>query len=331
MARPLRLEFPGALYHVMSRGNEKSPIFRDDVDRRTFLAVLAKVIRAERWLLHSFCLLGNHYHLLLETPLGKLSHGMHALNGQYSQRFNHRHERSGHLFEGRFKAFLVEKQSHLLELHRYIVLNPVRAGLAARPEDWTWSSYRATCGRVRTPPWLEVKWTLGQFGQFARDREAAVDSYVRFVLSAVDETDFPRINRQLYLGSPAFIADMGRRLAPRVLDGEIPLVQQTPCPPTLNDICILVAAEWSMPVEAISRRRVSEPKVAAIYLAARLTGLKKRDIGAAFGVKRGRVSNVISEVERGRHVFLRDRIRSLERILKTPTAGPSQTTLSPEV
>jgi REP element-mobilizing transposase RayT len=130
------VEFPEAVYHVMSRGNEKSVIFRDDRDRRTFLAILASVIRKERWLLHSFCLLGNHYHLLVETPLGKLSHGMHGLNGHYTQQFNRRHERAGHLFEGRFKAIVVEKESHLLELHRYIVLNPVRAGLAATPEDW---------------------------------------------------------------------------------------------------------------------------------------------------------------------------------------------------
>lgn len=324
MARPLRLEFPGALYHVMSRGNEKTPIFRDDVDRRTFLAILGAVIRSERWLLHSFCLLGNHYHLLLETPLGKLSHGMHALNGRYSQRFNRRHQRSGHLFEGRFKALLVEKQSHLLELHRYIVLNPVRAGLAVRPEEWIWSSYRATCGRANAPPWLEVHWTLTQF---ARDRETAVNAYVRFVMSAVEKAGPPPVSRQLYIGGATFVSAMARRIGPRILDDEIPLVQQRPSPPTLDDVCSTVSTEWGIPVEALSRPRTSEPKVAAIYLATKLTGLAKREIGAAFGVKRGRVSNVIFDVERGRYVFLRNRLRSLEDILKTETIRRSETTL----
>lgn len=327
MARPLRLEFPGALYHVMSRGNEKSIIYRDDEDRRTFLAILAAVIRKERWLLHSFCLLGNHYHLLLETPLGKLSHGMHALNAFYSQRFNRRHQRSGHLFEGRFKALLVEKQSHLLELHRYVVLNPVRAGLAARPEDWTWSSYRATCGRARVPPWLEVKWTLAQFG---RTHEAAVESYVRFVLSAV-ETALPVVKRQIYVGSPEFVADMGRRLGHRTLDSEIPLVQQRPSPPTLDEIRSLVSSEWNVPVKALSRPRTSEPKVAAIYLATQLTDVAKREIGEAFGVKRGRVSNVISEVERGRYRSLRGRLTSLGEVLKTSAAPLSETSARREV
>lgn len=322
MARPLRLEFPGALYHVTSRGNEKSTIFRDDRDRRTFLGILAEVIQRERWLLHSFCLLGNHYHLLLETPLGKLSRGMHSLNALYSQRFNRRHERSGHLFEGRFKALLVEKQSHLLALHRYIVLNPVRAGLAARPEEWIWSSYRATCGHVNPPPWLEVQWTLAQF---APTREAAVDSYVRFVLSTVETIDPPPVVRQLYMGGSTFVADMARRLAGRNFDSEIPIVQQSPRPPTLDEIRSAVAAEWNVPMSVLFRARTSEPKVAAIYLATRLTGLAKREIGAAFGVKRGRVSNVIFEVNRGRHLPMRERLRSLESILKTATVPPSQT------
>lgn len=178
MARPLRLEFPGALYHVISRGNERSPIFRDDWDRGFFLGILGSVVRDHGWLVHSYCLLGNHYHLLVETPQGRLSKGMHVLNGRYTQKFNRRHRRAGHVLEGRFKAILVEKEAHLLELHRYIVLNPVRAGLVSRPEDWSWSSYRATCGLRRRPGWLEVRWTLAQFGgaprrQSARTRDSS--------------------------------------------------------------------------------------------------------------------------------------------------------------
>lgn len=328
MARPLRLEFPGALYHVMSRGHEKSSIFRGDCDRRTFLAILAAVIRKERWLLHSYCLLGNHYHLLLETPLGKLSRGMHALNALYSQRFNHRHKRRGHLFEGRFKALVVEKESHLLELHRYIVLNPVRAGLVARPEEWTWSSYRATCGHGTAPPWLEVQWTLGQFG---RDPEAAVNSYVQFVLSGAEKSEDPRVTGQIYVGSAEFVADLARRVGLRSLNREIPMVQQRPVPPTLDDVRSTVSKEWNVPVRMLSRPRTSEPKVAAIYLATKLTGLPKREIGEAFGVKRGRVSNVIAEVERGRYTSLRDRLRSLGETLDSDRSRRPETAAPKEV
>ena len=152
MSRPLRVEFPGALYHVTSRGHERGAIFRDPVDRREFLSVLASVLADQGWLLHSYCLMGNHYHLLAETLRPTLSRGMHALNARYSQRFNKRHGRTGHLLEGRFKAIVVQRDAHFLELHRYIVLNPVRAGLVARVSDWPWSNYRATSGASAPPP-----------------------------------------------------------------------------------------------------------------------------------------------------------------------------------
>src|SRR6185369_14352378 len=131
MARPLRLEFEGALYHVTSRGNERSPIFRDDRDRTKFLEILGSIASVSRWAVHAYCLMGNHYHLLLETPRPNLSAGMQRINGRYTQWFNRRHRRAGHLLQGRFKAILVERDPHLLELCRYVVLNPVRAGMAA--------------------------------------------------------------------------------------------------------------------------------------------------------------------------------------------------------
>lgn len=317
------MEFPEAVYHVMSRGNEKSVIFRDDRDRRTFLAILASVIRKERWLLHSFCLLGNHYHLLVETPLGKLSHGMHGLNGHYTQQFNRRHERAGHLFEGRFKAIVVEKESHLLELHRYIVLNPVRAGLAATPEDWAWSSYRATCGRSAAPPWLEVRWTLGQFGA---DGEGARTSYMRFVARGMSKFSEPVVHAQLFVGRRSFVASMSQRLRDRVLGDEIPFVQRRPCPPTLAEISAAVAREWKVPATALARRRAGEPRIAAIYLAVRAAGSTAREIGSAFGIKRGRVSNIVRDVERGRLRRLRGRLQAVEEILKGEGGGSTEVT-----
>ena len=178
MARPLRIEFEGALYHVTARGNERKPIVRDDGDRRTWLATLAKTVSRFGWLLHAWCLMDNHHHLVVETPNANLARGMRQLNGVYAQRFNARYRRSGHLFGGRYKALLVQGNAHLLELARYVVLNPVRAGLCAHPAEWRWSSYRATAGLAPAPPFLTTSWLLGQFG---RDDTRARAGYRAFV------------------------------------------------------------------------------------------------------------------------------------------------------
>jgi REP element-mobilizing transposase RayT len=131
MARPLRLQFPGAVYHLTSRGNARQKVFLTDADRELFLNTLTRVVRRYDWVCHAYCLMANHYHLLVETPKANLSIGMRQLNGIYTQSFNRRHNRTGHLFQGRFKAILVERKSHLLELCRYIVLNPARNGETA--------------------------------------------------------------------------------------------------------------------------------------------------------------------------------------------------------
>jgi putative transposase len=131
MARPLRLEWPGMLYHVTSRGDRREPIVEDDEDRAAWVAVLGQACGRFGWRVHAWCLMTNHYHLLLETPSGQLAAGMRHLNGVESQRFNRRHGRVGRVFRGRYKAIIVERESYLLELARYVVLNPVRAGMVA--------------------------------------------------------------------------------------------------------------------------------------------------------------------------------------------------------
>ncbi|KKW44589.1 MAG: hypothetical protein UY95_C0024G0008 [Parcubacteria group bacterium GW2011_GWA2_56_7] len=156
MARPLRVEFKGGLYHVIARGNAKQKIFLDDHDRERFLYWLKDAIRVHNLVLHAYCLMGNHYHVLIETPDGNLSRAMRDVNGHYTQNFNARHERVGHLFQGRYKAFVIEKHSYILAVLRYIILNPVRARLVRHPRDWRWSSYKATAGIVKTPEWLCV-------------------------------------------------------------------------------------------------------------------------------------------------------------------------------
>ena len=165
MARSLRIEHPGAVYHVTSRGNARADIFLSDADRQTFLDVLAGTVEKYNWLCHAFCLLGNHYHTIIETLDPNLSLGMRQLNGVYTQAFNRSHQRVGHVFQGRYKAILVEKGSHLLELCRYVVLNPVRAGMVAKPEQWQWSSYKSTAYAGTVPEFLTIDWVLGQFAE----------------------------------------------------------------------------------------------------------------------------------------------------------------------
>ena len=183
MARPLRIEFAGALYHLTARGNERRNIFLGnlDDDRTAFLDSLTATCERFRWVCHAYCLMTNHYHLLVETADANLSKGMRQLNGVYSQYVNRTHGRVGHLFQGRFKGILVERDSYLLELARYVVLNPVRAGIVPTPGDWPWSSYRATVGEAPAPPFLETDWLLRAF---ADSREEAVAGYRRFVAEA---------------------------------------------------------------------------------------------------------------------------------------------------
>ena len=185
MARPLRIAFPGALYHVTSRGDRRENIFNDNDDRLLFYDVLKEVYERYNWLIHAYCLMDNHYHLLIETPDANLSSGMRQLNGVYTQRFNSKHKRVGHVFQGRYKAILVDKDSYLLELSRYIVLNPVRAKIVRTAKDWPWSSYRATVGQIAQPKWLYVDWLLSVF---SKQRAAAIRRYKQFVADGKRQT-----------------------------------------------------------------------------------------------------------------------------------------------
>ena len=203
MARPLRIEFPHAIYHVTSRGNARQSIFADDEDRCAFRALLAHVIDRFGWVCHAYCLMDNHYHLLIETPQPNLSQGMRQLNGRYTQTYNRRHERVGHLFQGRFTAILVEKDAHLLELCRYVVLNPVRAQMVTHPRLWVWSSYRATVGEAPCPSWLMVEWVLAQFGTRLRDSRVRYRTFVAEGRSSPRPWD--QLQGQIYLGSETFI------------------------------------------------------------------------------------------------------------------------------
>lgn len=220
MARPLRIEFPGALYHVTSRGNAREAIFHDDPDRHAFLDVLADVIGACRWLCHAYCLMTNHYHVLVETPSANLSRGMQRLNGVYTQRFNRRHARVGHVLQGRFKAILVERESHMLELARYIVLNPVRAGMVSDAEDYPWSSLRAALGLAPVPAWLTLVGVRTSFGSCER--------YLEFVREGVGARSPWEELTGGVLGSERFAKRASSRTRDRARDAEFPKRERLP-------------------------------------------------------------------------------------------------------
>ena len=235
MARPLRIEFPGALYHVTSRGDRREKIFEDDDDdREAFLAVLAEVVERFNWLCHAYCLMDNHYHLVIETLDGNLSKGMRQLNGMFTQASNRRHGRSGHLFQGRFKAILVDRDSYLLELSRYVVLNPVRAGAVGAVGDWPWSSYGATAGITGAPGFLTTEALLSMF---ARRKSVARERYVGFVAEGVGQpSPWRHLRQQIYLGDEAFIRHMQAQAGDDMDAIAVPKIQRRAPAASLADI-----------------------------------------------------------------------------------------------
>lgn len=278
MARPLRIEFAGALYHVTSRGNERHDIFFTDDDRGAFLATLEKVCGRFNWLCHAYCLMSNHYHILVETPEANLSKGMRQLNGVYTQYINRRHGRVGHLFQGRFKGILVQKDAYLLELARYIVLNPVRAGMVKDPDEWPWSSYRATVGLTKNVPFLHTDWLLSAFGATQR---GAVTAFARFVAEGKrGESPWKDLKNQIYLGSERFVEEMQRRIREDQPLEEIPRRQRRPVARSLA----YYATRYSSKDRAIAE-------------AYRSGAYSMREIGAYFGVGRMTVSRAVKKHE----------------------------------
>jgi putative transposase len=234
MARPLRIEYPGAVYHITSRGNEKKAVYKDDQDRANFLSALNKVNERYHWLCHAYCLMDNHYHLLIETPDGNLSIGMRQLNGVYTQTFNKRHRRTGHLFQGRYKAILIQKDSHLLEVCRYVVLNPVRARVVEEPRQWRWSSYGATAGRARPPACLTTSWVLRQFSS---KKGKAEKEYCQFVgLGIGKESIWAGVKGQAILGEDDFVESFADYLGRHKGVPEIPRSQRYAARPALDKL-----------------------------------------------------------------------------------------------
>ena len=284
MARPLRIEFADAVYHVTARGNRQEPIFVDDADRRLFLDLLDQAFERFDASALAYCLMGNHYHLVLRTRQPNLSALMRHVNGIFTQRMNRRHGKVGHLFQGRFKAILVDRDAYLLEVCRYVDLNPVRAGLVASARDWPWSSYLALTGASPAPHWLDAGLVhgmlLGRTLATPADQAQAQRLYAELVATARDAPLWAgTLRQQVYLGDPAFVERMqAHAAAARLATPEVPRPQRAePVATSLN--------EW------LSRCGSREQ---ALYRAYREGGMTMTAMARELGLSVARVSQLVS-------------------------------------
>jgi putative transposase len=283
MARPLRIEYPGAFYHVTSRGNEQKDIFKSQKDREKFLSYLESAVVRYGATIHAWCLMSNHYHLLMETPAGNLSQIMRHINGAYTTYFNLKRKRAGHLFQGRYKAILVEADEYATELSRYIHLNPVKAGIVAKPDDYQWSSYRIYIGQSEAPDWLKTDFILGYFGRKAPD---AKNKYLKFVEDLlVKEYDSPlkATVASTVLGSPEFVREISERhLGEKWAERSVPAVKELAKWPSMDEII--------MKIKAVLGEREDLSRNVSIYCCQKYSGGKLKEIGDRFGISDAAVS-----------------------------------------
>jgi REP element-mobilizing transposase RayT len=285
MSRPLRIEFPGAVYHVTSRGDMREPIYRDDADRLLQLDVLATALDRFDAQVLAYCQMGNHYHLVLNTRQGNLSRLMRHLNGVYTQGFNRRHGLVGHLFQGRFKAILVDRDAYLLALCRYVERNPVAARLVQVPDAWPWSSCQAHLGQVPTPPWLDSQGLyghlLGQAPRTLAQQRRAQALYADLVGQAQTGDDSfwtSALRGQIYLGDETFVDRMRAKAGAEVLQAKaVPRMQRSS------------AKTWAQCLELCNGDRDQ-----ALVLAYREGGLTMTALAATLGLSVTHISRLIA-------------------------------------
>lgn len=273
MARPLRIEYPGAFYHVTARGNEQKDIFKSRADREQFLTYLETTAERYGAVVHAYCLMDNHYHLFLETPAGNLAQIMRHVGGAYTIYFNAKRKRAGHLFQGRYKAILVDKDVYALELSRYIHLNPVRAGIVDQPEKYAWSSYRSYIGLACVPAWLTTDFVVGCLDS------SGAGAYRQFIgdsLCRGGDSSTQEVIASTILGSREFVEKIAKcHLAQRKTDRNVPALRQLNRP-SLDRIVAVIASEPELNEKL--RRNVG------IYFCHRYSGARLQEIGERFGL-----------------------------------------------
>lgn len=320
MTRPLRIEFPGAYYHLMNKGERGNPIFHDGTDRKIFLALLASASEMFHVRVLAFSLMDNHYHLLLQTIEANLSRVMHYLNAVYTQKYNRKYKCGGHVFQGRYKAILIDRNNYLLEASRYIHLNPVRAGLVKVPEKHLWTSHRLYLGLARPPAWVYVDEILSFFG---KDKHSSRRAFDRFVGQGVSDhvmKIYTQKRMPAILGSNAFIERMRAvYLDEYAGDYELPEAKRIGRVP-LQKIADAVASHYKLGTAELMhgrRKFKNQPRRLALYIARKHAGYPLRAIGAFFhiGSYTG-VSTIVQRVQKEVHGN-RKTLMELESILKT--------------
>ena len=284
MARPLRIQYSGAFYHVTSRGNERKAIFKTDKDRERFLSYLQSAHERYGAVIHVYCLMSNHYHLLVETPRSNLSQILHHLNGAYTTYFNLKRQRSGHLFQGRYRAILVEKDVYCQELSRYIHLNPLRTGMVKDLREYPWASYPYYIGLKKSPSWLETGYILGYFGQEEGRAQRKYKGYVEEAVGVEIKNPLTAVFGSTFLGSQGFINQVRQRL--KILKD-----------PDTRNIPVLKALVERPSLEEIKKRvgDMVEPKDPlfkkfCIHISHRYGGFSLKGIGRFYNMKESAVS-----------------------------------------
>lgn len=312
MARPLRIQYENALYHVMSRGNERKNIVRDDLDRKKRLEWLEKTVEIYGWDLFSFVLMDNHDHLFLQTPQANLSEGMQYLNGCYTSYFNRRHRRHGHLFQGRFRAQLIEEQGHYLELSRYIHLNPVRANMVDRPEQWRWSSYPGYHRSSKILSWVDYDTVLGEFGS---TKQKAKKQYRVFVRQGMDKRLQSPVSGAvsgLIVGSDTFVSKIKDMLVDHDEDLNVPDLSNLKDKPSLTKIIHTVGAVFGESTKSWQngRRVDNASRAMAAYIARKEYGYSALAVSKGLGYRsHSGVAEAIRRVERSKRHLLKQELK----------------------
>jgi REP element-mobilizing transposase RayT len=295
MARPLRIAYAGATYHVTTRGNDRMPIFRSDADRERFLFLLSELVKRFGWSISASVLMTNHFHLVVTTPQPNISKGMHWLNTTYVEYFNRTHGRRGHLVEGRFDARLIDTGTYMAEVLRYVVLNPVRANMVARPEDYQWSSYRATAGLDTAPDWLDVNHALSFFGG-EENRPLAQANYQDSVLSkiACEDRLWDKLINQIFLGSEEWALEMRKKVESKPRSSDHPAKQRAVGRPKMLHIINAISHVASTPPDDIRHRHGGPLRMLAAWVGWHEGLITLRSIAASLRLRsEGHISNLI--------------------------------------
>ena len=310
MARPLRIIFPGAFYHVTSRGNEHKNVYKSNRDREKFLEYLGSASERYKAIIHAYCLMDNHYHLLVETPTGNLPQIMQHINGAYTTYFNVKRKRSGHLFQGRYKAILVAIDEYAKELSRYIHLNPIRAEVVEIPENYDWSSYKFYIGKQKPPEWLYRDFILRYFGTNISRAQKSYQSFVSALANKQNDSPLEGVVSSTLLGSAEFIDLIKKKyLWSKEPDKNLPALKELSQSASMRDIFDGVDSE-------VSKER-SLARDIKLYLCRRHTSARLKDIGKHFGIGESGVSQayrrILEKIPKNRK--LQRKIEKIEKSL----------------